>query len=125
MLHDRDGKKVAATAAEPQGATGELPGVHQAFAVAERPAGVRFYLPKESFYRPYSLLQAMRYQADRLTLVFASDDVVIEGHGLHFLYVRLAEQAVSQIVEQGDRYADAAEAVVCVSRIRVIVRDSD
>ena len=125
MLRDRDGNWVGATPLQPEGSSAELPGVHQPFAVGERPAGVRFYLPKESFYRPYSLLQGMRYQADRLTLLFASDDVIIEGQGLHLLYVRLAEQVVSQIVEQGNRHAEAAVPVICVSKITVITRDND
>ena len=89
----------------------------QPYAVDERPAGVLFYQAKESFFLPYLLLHAMQLTADKLTLTFAPADVVIEGHGLHSLYVQMAAQRVSRVVEQGERYADIADAPVHISRI--------
>lgn len=58
--------------------------------MADDPAlGILFYRAKQSFYLPYHLLQAMRYEADQITLIFAAQDVVINGRGLHQLYRQL------------------------------------
>ena len=84
------------------GASG-LPPADSAFVTEpERPPGIRFYRAKESFFLPYSLLQAMHWRGERITLTFVSDDVVIEGEGLHALYVELAEFKVARIREQED-----------------------
>ena len=84
------------------GASG-LPPTDSAFATEpERPPGIRFYRSKESFFLPYSLLHTMRWQGQRITLTFVHDDVVIEGEGLHALYVELAEFKVARIREQED-----------------------
>ena len=85
------------------GGASALPPADSAFATEpERPPGIRFYRAKESFFLPYSLLQTMRWQGQRITLTFVSDDVVIEGEGLHALYVELAEFKVARIREQED-----------------------
>ena len=85
------------------GGTSGLPPADSAFATEpERPPGIRFYRAKESFFLPYSLLQTMRWQGQRITLAFVHDDVVIEGEGLHALYVDLAEFKVARIREQED-----------------------
>ena len=85
------------------GGASALPPADSAFATEpERPPGIRFYRAKESFFLPYSLLQTMRWQSQRITLTFVSDDVVIEGQGLHALYVELAEFKVARIREQED-----------------------
>ena len=83
------------------GGASALPPADSAFATEpERPPGIRFYRAKESFFLPYSLLQAMRWQSQRIILTFVSDEVVIEGQGLHALYVELAEFKVARIREQ-------------------------
>ena len=85
------------------GGASALPPADSAFATEpERPPGIRFYRAKESFFLPYSLLQTMRWQGQRITLIFVHDDVVIEGEGLHALYVELAEFKVARIRQQED-----------------------
>jgi hypothetical protein len=90
-----------AVASEPMAwPTGESP-----FATAERPAGIRFYRAKESFFRPYLSLRAMHLQEAELTLFFGEEDVVVSGRGLHALYVAAAEHRVAWICDQGQRFA--------------------
>jgi hypothetical protein len=79
--------------------------------------GVLFYQGKTSFFLPYHLLQTMRYEPERLILVFASDEVSVVGRGLHELYVQLAAQRVCRIMEQGERYASVSEAATLIGRI--------
>ena len=80
-----------------------MPPADSAFATEpERPPGIRFYRAKESFFLPYSLLQAMHWRGELIILTFVSDEVVIEGQGLHALYVELAEFKVARIREQED-----------------------
>ena len=106
----------AGAAVNPSPAAG-FPPPDQAYATEERPSGILFYLAKESFWLPYHLLQTMQCQPDRLTLTFATDELVLVGRGLHELYVHLARQSVWRIVEQGERYAQVSEAPVFVTRI--------
>ncbi len=108
---------VAAPVVSTPAARSELPGVEQPYAIGERPAGILFYRGQSSFWLPYHLLQGMRYERETLTLKFAPADVVIEGRGLHGLYVDLARQVVGSVVEQGERYAEASDAVVHINRI--------
>ena len=88
----------------------------------ERPPGIRFYRAKESFFLPYSLLQSMHWSGERVTLTFVTDEVVIEGQGLHTLYVELSEFKVARIREQEDREEDDTSAVH-VTRIERSPRD--
>ena len=81
-------------------------------------AGVHFYGLKETFYLSYSTLQSMRLGEESLTLVFVTDEVVIEGRGLHALYVHLAEQKVKRVHEQGERYQEMSESPVFIQRIQ-------
>ena len=106
-------------------AGGGFPTGDQPYDSDERPVGVLFYQGKESFFLPYYLLQTMRYQEGRLTLVFAPDEVEVHGRGLHELYVLLAAQRVWRVVEQGPRQAAISEAVVVVTRIERKARQSD
>ena len=103
----------------------EFPGVEQAYEAGERPPGILFYRSKEGFWLPYHLLQCMEFQADTLKLVFATEDVVIEGQGLHRLYVDLALQTVARVIEQGERYAAVAEPGLLISRIERIPRSKN
>ena len=100
----------------------EFPGVDQPYTTGESPVGILFYQAKESFWLPYQLLQSMSMQPDRLTLAFATEDIVIDGRGLHPLFLGLAKQVVWQIVEQGERYAGVSNAPTCVVRIQRIPR---
>jgi hypothetical protein len=103
-------------ASSPAATTG-FPARDQAYATDEHPPGILFYQAKESFWLPYLLLHSMCCQLDRLTLTFATDEVVLVGRGLHELYVHLARQTVWRIVEQGERYSEVSEAAVLVTRI--------
>ncbi len=87
-----------------------------------RPAGIRFYRAKESFFFPYSLLQAMQWRGERLTLTFLHDEVSLEGQGLHALYVELSEFKVARIREQNNREDAANEGAVHVSKIERLPR---
>jgi len=93
--------------------------------MGQRPPGVLFYRGQSSFWLPYHLLQAMHCEADTLTLTFAPADVVIEGRGLHELYVGLAQQVVWRVVEQGTRYASVSDSATLISRIVEIPKGSD
>jgi hypothetical protein len=86
---------------------------------------MRFYRDQSSFWLPYHLLQGMRCEGNTLTLTFAPADVVVEGRGLHALYVELAQQGVCRIVEQGDRYAEASDAATYIRRIVEIPKGED
>ena len=59
----------------------------------------------------------MRLGEDSLTLVFATDEVVIAGRGLHALYLHLADQKVKRVHEQGERYRELSEAPVFIEKI--------
>jgi len=93
------------------------PGTTEPFVLGHGLAGVHFYALKETFYLSYATLQAMRLGEASLTLVFATDEVVIEGRGLHALYVQLAEQKVKRVHEQGERYEAVSESPVFIQRI--------
>jgi len=124
MLHGKSDEirtsELTTTAAQPQLAeSANFPGVDQAYMIWERPPGVMFYRAKSSFWLPYYLLQGMEFQAEVLTMVFAAEDVIIEGRNLHCLYVELARHTVARIVEQGKRYAALAEnrpLIACIER---------
>ncbi len=94
-----------------------LPPRDQPFTIEERPSGIRFYQIKGGFWLPYHTLQCIEFAADKLKLTFITDEVLIFGHGLHELYVRLARQTIGQIIEQGERYAEVNEAPVFIARI--------
>jgi len=115
----------AATGAATAPNRSELPGVEEPYATGERPPGILFYRGQSSFWLPYHLLQGMRCETDTLTLTFASADVVIEGRGLHALYVELAQQVVWRVVEQGARYAGVSESATAISRIVEIPKGED
>lgn len=116
---------VAAPVVSTPAARSELPGVEQPYVTGERPPGILFYRGQSSFWLPYHLLQGLRCEDDTLTLTFAPADVVIEGRGLHALYVELAQQVVFRIVEQGARYAEASDAATYISRIVEIPKGED
>lgn len=103
----------------------EYPGLEQPYLTGERPPGIRFYRAKESFWVPYHLLQCVEFGADQLKLLFAAEDILIAGRGLHRLYVELARQAVSQVVEQGERFAAISEAATLIARIERIPHATD
>ncbi len=106
------------------GGASALPPADSAFASEpERPAGIRFYRAKESFFLPYSLLQAMQWRGERVTLTFVTDDVMIDGQGLHSLYVQLSEFKVAHVREQGQREADATDSTVHVTKIERLPRN--
>ena len=109
MLRGRPGSPPSATA---------FPSFDEPYALADRPAGVQFYHSEQSFFLPYALLAGMRWTAERLALNFTTEEVVIEGRGLHELYVRLAEHRVVRICEQGERYEQTNAETVYVRRIR-------
>jgi len=94
-----------------------FPGLEQPYATGGRLPGILFYRTKESFWLPYHLLERMEYQAERIRLVFAMCDVVVEGRGLHRLYVELSRQVVWRVVEQGVRYAVLADTGTLIIRI--------
>lgn len=98
------------------------PEMGESFVLGHAPAGVHFYMAKDAFYFPYAALQTMRFGKDTLTIVFATDEVTIEGHGLHSLYVQLAEHRVKRIHEQGERYESVGEAPVFIRKIQRMPR---
>ena len=77
------------------------------------------------FFLPYHLLQCISFEGERMTLLFAADEIILTGRGLHELYVRLAAQQVSRIVEQGVRHAAVSEAPVLIIKIERIPRSRD
>lgn len=106
----------------PTGGGSGLPPADSAYATEPtRPPGIRFYRAKKSFFLPYALLQAMRWEGDKLLLTFTHDEVMLSGQGLHALYLELAEFKVTRIREQDDR--DAGEGAVHVSKIELVPRE--
>jgi hypothetical protein len=99
----------------PAGEPTDFPGLEQPYALGERPPGVLFYRAKGSFWLPYHLLQAMEFTSDAITLKFADEDLLIEGRGLHPLYVELAWQRVARVVEQGEGFAALAESPLLIT----------
>lgn len=102
-----------------------FPGTEQPYSTEEHPTGVLFYHGRLSFFLPYHLLQTMRYESDKLLLVFATDNVELTGRGLHALYVQLAKQKVFRVVEQGERYAAIAGDGLFIARIEREQRTRD
>lgn len=99
-----------------------FPTLNEAFALDDRPCGIRFYKGRTGFYHPYALLQSMRLEGEELTLSFATAEVSITGRGLHALFVHLSEQRVATVIEQGERYAGNSEAPVYVNRISEVTK---
>jgi hypothetical protein len=93
-----------------------------AYLTADKPVGIRFYRARESFFYPYALLQGMRFSQQKLTVSFATADVAITGEGLHELYVRIADQEVSGVVEQHARGQAVSDGAVFVARIEETIR---
>lgn len=93
------------------------PGVEEAYAIEDRALGVRFYRACDGFFLPYTLLQAVQYTPTRLTLKFPGEDIVIDGRGLHGVYVALCRQAVTQVVLQGERGRAATTCILGIERI--------
>src|SRR6187431_1859277 len=77
------------------------PALDDPFGLEDRPPGVRFYQGRESCFHPYGLLQFMRLSGEELTLSYVTAEIIIQGRGLHGLYVHLAGYRVARIVEQG------------------------
>ena len=96
------------------------PGGETAFGTTERAAGIRFYRAKESFFRPYVLLRAMALAEGQLTFVFADDEVVVQGRGLHVAYAAAAEGRLAWLGEQGERFAAAGSGPVGIIRIELV-----
>ena len=94
------------------------PSFETAYTLAEKPLGVQFYHARQSFFRPYALLAGMQWTTERLVLNFSHDEVIVEGRGVYELYVRLAEQRVALICEQGERYETTNQESVHVRRIQ-------
>ena len=101
------------------------PSASEPYAVDEHPMGIAFYRAKESFFLPYSLLEMIRFQGEKMTLLFSPADVAIEGRGLHQLYGHLASQKVSRIVEQDERYQDSSDSVVFINRIEQLPKATE
>jgi len=94
------------------------PPADEPFILGHSPAGIHFYRPKEAFYLPYSTLHAMRLSEDMLTLIFATDDVIVEGRGLHSLYAHIADQKVKRVHEQSARFEEGSDASIFIRRIQ-------
>jgi hypothetical protein len=94
----------------------QIPGPDQPFTTEDRAIGIRFYRLKEGFFLPYHRLQSIQFTADRITIRFQSEDVHIDGRGLHALYVGLARQSVARVVQQGER-GKASTCITCIERV--------
>ncbi|HRI12321.1 MAG TPA: hypothetical protein PLX89_04880 [Verrucomicrobiota bacterium] len=99
-----------------------FPGIDEACASQDRSVGILFYQAKHGFYFPYHSLHSMEFTANRITLVFASDIVVITGRGLHGLCVGIARQSVWRVVEQGERGSNAP---TCIARIQRVPKEEE
>jgi hypothetical protein len=105
MLRGKTDSSQPAAPAIQAASDNDIPSLDQPYSTGERPPGILFYQPKQSFWLPYLLLQRMEFAADELRLAFAAEDVVIRGRSLHPLYVEAARQKLFRVVEQGERYA--------------------
>src|SRR5262245_60222970 len=102
---------------EPKGFV-PFPPPTEPFLIGYLPLGIHFYRADEALYLPYSALQAMRLIGESLTLLFATDEVVIEGRGLHSLYAQIAAQKVKRVHEQGEPFEASVDKVVFVRQIQ-------
>jgi hypothetical protein len=93
-----------------------VPGLDQPFTTEDRALGVRFYRNKDGFFLPYHLLQGIQFTPTRITLRFQTDEVIIDGRGLHALYVGLAKQTVGRVVQQGERGRTATCCILSIER---------
>lgn len=98
------------------------PGGETGFETAERPAGIRFYRAKDSFFRPYVMLRGMSLTETQLTFTFADDEVLVQGHGLHAVYVAAAEQRLAWLCVQRESIAAAGSSPVAISHIAIVPR---
>lgn len=94
-----------------------VPSSDEPFVVGHAPVGLHFYRRREAFYLSYAALHSMHLNGGVLTLVFATDQVRIEGRGLHSLYALIAEHKVRRVHEQGERYEALAGDGVFVKSI--------
>ena len=116
------GKPVSNPVVVPESAP--WPGGEESFGTAERAAGIRFYRAKESFFRPYVLLRGQALTEAQLTFTFADDEVVVQGRGLHAVYVAAAEQRLAWLCEQGER-GGAGDGPVGITRLELVpLRDN-
>lgn len=99
-----------------------VPSLDEPFTLADRPAGVRFYKGRDSFFHPYALLQSARMQEERLILSYSTTEIIVSGSALHALYVHLTNQRVARIIEQGRRHAGASDGVTFVHQIEEILK---
>jgi hypothetical protein len=112
----RKSPSAESVAPEPKGYVA-YPALTEPFVAGHAPVGIHFYKTEEAFYLPYAALQAMRLKGESLTLIFATDEVQIEGRGLHSLYAQIAAQKVKRVHEQGERYEGDDEVAVFIRRI--------
>ena len=70
----------------------------------DMPVGVHFYFLREAVFYSYGLLQSLHLKEEQLVVGFGLEQIVIEGRGLHALYLELAAHRVTSVHEQGERY---------------------
>lgn len=110
-----------AVAKDPKGFV-PYPSCSEPFQLGYGPVGIHFYTPTEAFYLPYIGLQTMRLQAESLQLVFTTDDVLVEGRGLHSVYAQIADLKLKRLHEQGERYEAACESPIFIRRVSRVPR---
>lgn len=93
------------------------PSLDQPFETHSCAHGILFYLPKESFYLTYHLMETMSFSGDQMVLSFTDCQVIIRGRALHTLYHLIAERRISAIFEQAQRHDAVHDCPVRVTRI--------
>jgi hypothetical protein len=91
------------------------PGVDEPFATEDHAVGIRFYRPKDAFFLPYQHLRGIEFTFESITLRFGREDVIIQGRSLHALFVAIAKQTASRVVQQGE--SGAATCIVSIERV--------
>jgi hypothetical protein len=94
-----------------------FPSDEEPFVLGYGTSGIQFYGLKESFYLPYGSLQAMYLAEGNLRMIYITDEVNLEGQGLHSLYAHIAAQRVKRVHEQGERYRELADGGMFIVRI--------
>lgn len=111
-------RKSPSTETSPADDSVSFPEATGAFVTGQALHGVHFYTAKEARYFAYATLHSMSLRDEVLTLNFSTEQVLIEGRGLHSLYVQLAGHNVSRVHEQGERYEAMHNGGTFIRRIR-------
>lgn len=93
------------------------PAADEAIVLGNHPLGVHFYSIKGATFYSYASLRRMVLEEQKLILTFDSQEVTLEGEGLHSVYAQIAMQKVRRIHQQPETFR--AEAKIFIHTISI------